>query len=165
MDILWFWLFFGLLLIHNGEEYLFAHRLADVFARRGLRLPLTRFRIALVIVTLAGLVLIPAKLAQMPAADPLLAGAALVMLANVFVPHLTASLLLRRYTAGVVSAVVLMAPGCALILEAASSAGLSSRTMLITALALAGPLLLFLWLFIGSGVMRKAPPDGPAATG
>lgn len=165
MDILWFWLFFGLILIHNGEEYLFANRLADVFAGHGVSLPLTRLRFALGIVTLAGLALIPVKLAQMPAADPLLAGSALVMLANVFVPHLAATLVLRRYTAGVVSAVVLMAPGCTLILQAASAAGLSNRTMLVTALALAGPLLLFLWLFIGSGLRRKAPRGTPDAKG
>jgi hypothetical protein len=35
MDMFWFWLFFSLLVLHNGEEYLFADRLADVFAGRG----------------------------------------------------------------------------------------------------------------------------------
>lgn len=165
MDILWFWLFLGLLLIHNGEEYLFAPRLADVVTGRGLRLPLTRLRIGLVIVTLAGLALIPVKMAGISAADPLLAGSALVMLANVFVPHLLATLLLRRYTAGVVSAVVLMAPGCGLILQAAHAAGLTGRAILFAALTLAGPLILFLWLFIGSGLMRKGPADTPAPKG
>lgn len=157
MDMFWFWLFFGLLVLHNGEEYLFADRLADVVGGRGLHLPLTRLRIALVIVTLAGLALISVKLAHMPLADPLLAGAALVMLANVFVPHLVATLLLRRYTAGVVSAVLLMAPGCVLILQAATAAGLSGRTITVAALTIAGPLLLFLWLFIGTGLMRQSP--------
>ncbi len=165
MDILWFWLFFGLLLIHNGEEYIFANRLADIVAGCGLDLPLTRFRIALVIVTLAGLALIPVKLAELPAADPLLAGSALIMLANVFIPHLAATLVLRRYTAGVVSAVFLMAPGCTLILQAALGAGLSSRDVFFAALALAVPLLLFLWLFIGSGLRRNASSGPPAPRG
>ncbi|WP_161596955.1 HXXEE domain-containing protein [Rhizobium glycinendophyticum] len=162
MDTFWFWLFFGLLVLHNGEEYLFADRLADVFAGRGLHLPLTRLRIALVIVTLAGLALIPAKMTQMSAADPLLAGAALVMLANAVIPHLAATVILRRYTAGVVSAVLLMAPGCVLILNTALAAGIAGRTIVWAALIVAGPLLLFLWLFIGAGLMRKGHAEPPA---
>lgn len=159
MDLQWYWLFLGLLIIHNGEEYLFADRLADVFTDRGIRLPLTRLRVGLVIVTLAGLALIPMKMADIPAADPLLAGAALVMLANAVIPHLVASLALKRYTAGVVSAVFLMAPGCVLILQAASAAGLTNRAIVLAALTVAGPLLLFLWLFIGAALMRRGPPE------
>ncbi len=162
MDIFWFWLFCSLLVLHNGEEYLFAARLTDVVAGRISRLPLTRLRIALVIVTLAGLALVPVKMAGMPAADPLLSGAALVMLANAVVPHLALTVLLRRYTAGVVSAVLLMAPGCALILQAAHAAGLASRDIVYAALTVAVPLVLFLWLFIGSALMRKDHPDTPS---
>jgi hypothetical protein len=119
MDIFWFWLFVVLLALHNGEEYAFIDRMASLPTRRPVRIPVRRFRIALAAVTLAGAVLPALKIAGVFLADRLLAGSAAVMLANAVFPHLVATIALRRYTAGVVTAVVMITPGSILILQAA----------------------------------------------
>lgn len=159
MDILWFWLFLALLVLHNGEEFLFLGRMASWPAKRPLRMPVTRFRIALAAVTLAGAALPALKIAGFVLADRLLAGAALVMLANAVFPHLVATLALRRYTAGVTTAVLLVAPGSILILQAAHRLGLGPAEIVSAALWIAFPLIAFLWLVVGTRLRRA---DNPA---
>lgn len=154
MDIFWFWLFVVLLALHNGEEYAFIDRMASLPTRRPVRIPVRRFRIALAAVTLAGAVLPALKIAGVFLADRLLAGSAAVMLANTVFPHLVATVALRRYTAGVVTAVVVITPGSILILQAALRAGLAPSEIALAALWVAVPLVAFLWLFIGT-VLRQ----------
>jgi hypothetical protein len=154
MDIFWFWLFVVLLALHNGEEYAFIDRLASLPTRRPVRIPVRRFRIALAAVTLAGAVLPALKIAGVFLADRLLAGSAAVMLANAVFPHLVATIALRRYTAGVVTAVVMITPGSILILQAALRAGLAPSEIALAALWVAVPLVAFLWLFIGTALRQ-----------
>lgn len=155
MDIWWFWLFVVLLAIHNGEEYAFLDRVASLPTRRPIRIPVRRFRIALVVVTLAGAALPALKMAGLFLADLLLAGAATVMLANAVFPHLVLTVALRRYTAGVVSAIVLITPGSILILQAALREGLTLSEIALATLWIAVPLLAFLWLFIGTALRQE----------
>lgn len=154
MDIFWFWLFVVLLALHNGEEYAFIDRMASLPTRRPVRIPVRRFRIALAAVTIAGAVLPALKIAGVFLADRLLAGSAAVMLANAVFPHLVATVALRRYTAGVVTAVVMITPGSILILQAALRAGLAPSEIALTALWVAVPLVAFLWLFIGTALRQ-----------
>jgi hypothetical protein len=154
MDIFWFWLFVVLLALHNGEEYAFIDRMASLPTRRPVRIPVRRFRIALAAVTLAGAVLPALKIAGVFLADRLLAGSAAVMLANTVFPHLVATVALRRYTAGVVTAVVVITPGSILILQAALRAGLAPSEIALAALWVAVPLVAFLWLFIGTALRQ-----------
>lgn len=154
MDIFWFWLFVVLLALHNGEEYAFIDRMASLPTRRPVRIPVRRFCIALAAVTLAGAVLPALKIAGVFLADRLLAGSAAVMLANAVFPHLVATVALRRYTAGVVTAVVVITPGSILILQAALRAGLAPSEIALAALWVAVPLVAFLWLFIGTALRQ-----------
>lgn len=154
MDIFWFWLFVVLLALHNGEEYAFIDRMASLPTRRPVRIPVRRFRIALAAVTLAGAVLPALKIAGVFLADRLFAGSAAVMLANAVFPHLVATIALRRYNAGVVTAVVMITPGSILILQAALRAGLTPSEIALAALWVAVPLVAFLWLFIGTALRQ-----------
>ncbi|QJE73763.1 HXXEE domain-containing protein [Aerophototrophica crusticola] len=163
MEMIWFWLFASLLLIHNAEEYAFINRLAEALSSRGFRVPVRRFRVALAVITLAGFALVPLKAAGLASADQLLAGAAVVMAINVFFPHVLLTAALRRYTAGVVSAVLLVAPTSILTLRAALHSGLTPSQIAVGTLAVGVPLIAFIWLFIGHGLTRDR--DGTDAGG
>ncbi len=65
----------------------------------------------------------------------LLAGYALAMLANVFVPHVAATILMRRYMPGTATALVLVLPASLALLSTAFAGGWVSWP----AFALAGP--------------------------
>ncbi len=158
MSIMWFILFAGILLIHNAEEWIFVDRLTFSSPGRRIRLPVTRFRVALVLVTLAGMALVPLKASGLEQADRLLAGAAAVMVFNAVFPHLFLTLVLRRYTAGVVTATLLMLPGCFAIIAAAHEAGLHPVEIGIGALLVGLPVLLLLVLLIGPRLWREGPP-------
>lgn len=158
MSITWFFLFASILLVHNAEEWIFVNRLTLGCAGSRIRLPVARFRVALVIVTLAGMALVPLKAAGVALSDQLLAGAAAVMVFNAAFPHLWLTLVLRRYTAGVVTATLLMLPGCLAIIAAAREAGLLATDIAIAALWVGVPVLVVIVLLIGPGLRQEAAP-------
>ena len=64
----------------------------------------------------------------------LLAGTVLAMLANIIVPHLLGTLILRRYVPGLATSIALIAPTGALLLDRLVSAGwVEPRTLLWSA--------------------------------
>ena len=111
--------------LHNLEEAIWmpawsrragpSHRPVGAFA----------FRFAVVVLTFFAAAVAVLAVAQGPESVGayLLAGYALAILANVFAPHLAATVLLRRYMPGTATALALNLPACAALLAAAFAEG------------------------------------------
>lgn len=155
MSITWFFLFAGILLAHNAEEWIFFDRFNPGGAKGGIQVPVIRFRLALILVTLAGVALVPLKAVGLAWADRLFAGAAAIMVFNAIFPHLWLTLVFRRYTTGVVTGLLLMLPGCVAIIIAAREAGLRPGEIASAALLVGASVLLLLVLVMAPGLRRN----------
>lgn len=146
------WLFTAGVVLHNAEEALFLPAWSS--RRRGRWRPSVErgaFRFAVVVLTLL-LVAIAAAASVAGADSPwayLLAGYVFAMVANVFVPHVLGSVLLRSYVPGTATALAFNLPLGLLFLQRALAEGFVRWETLVwvapaTALALAAlvPLLL-----------------------
>lgn len=108
------WLFPIAVTLHNGEEAIWMPGWA---ARHLSRLPLhapaaPEIRLALLVLTVAGFVVTYLSARRGPQSfwAYLLFGSVVTMLANVFVPHVSAAILFRSYAPGVVTAVLVNLP-------------------------------------------------------
>lgn len=110
----WQWLFPIAVTLHNGEEAIWMPGWA---ARHASKLPVhppgaVEIRAALIMLTVAAFVVtyFNARRGSQSFWAYLLFGGIVAMLANVFVPHVPATILFRSYTPGVVTAVLVNLP-------------------------------------------------------
>lgn len=110
----WQWLFPIAVTLHNGEEAIWMPGWA---ARHASQLPVhppgvVDIRAALIVPTVAAFVVTYFSARRGPQSlwAYLLFGGIVAMLANVFVPHVPATILFRSYTPGVVTAVLVNLP-------------------------------------------------------
>jgi hypothetical protein len=137
-------------LLHNGEEAL---TMPSWLAAEGAGLPLhpgpALLRLLLLLLTAAAFFLswLCARRGPQSLAAYLCFGLICAMLLNVFVPHLPATLVLRRYTPGTATALLVNLPVMALLARRALdcgwvSGGRALRYALFVPVALAGLILL-----------------------
>ena len=117
----WFdlgWFFALSVTIHNIEEALYLPRWSKRAGRWHSRVSAFEFRFAVFVLTAVayGVVFLARAGGTGSVGAYLLAGYALAMLLNVFFPHLLATLGLRRYCPGLITALFLNLPVCLLIL-------------------------------------------------
>lgn len=112
------------------------------------------FRFAVIVLAVAAAVSAVLAIRQGPGSvgAHLLAGYALAMLVNVFVPHVAASVLLRRYMPGTATALALVLPSSAALLSVAFAGGwVSWPAFALTGPAIAAGLALSLPLLFALG--------------
>lgn len=117
------WLFAAAITIHNLEEAIWLPRWSASAGRFHMRVEASRFRFAVAVLTIAGWAVVAWSAAGSRFADYLVSGYALAMLVNVVVPHVAATLALRRYAPGTATALALNLPVTALLLRAAFAEG------------------------------------------
>lgn len=146
-----YWLFALAFTVHSIEEGLFLPAYTASESRLAGRVTPFALRFALVVLT-AGLYAIAAfAAAGSHLAINILAGFAAVMVVNAMVPHLTLTLVLRRYAPGTGTVICLVVPLSVLVVVSGLASGvLTPRELLVTALAVAVTLLvvipLLFWL-------------------
>jgi hypothetical protein len=163
------WLFVGAVAAHNLEEAIWLPAWSQTAGRWHRSVGSAEFRFAVLVLTL--LAAFAAWLATVQEKGNfgayLVAGYALAMLLNVLVPHLLATLLLRRYMPGTATALLLILPvTLGLLREAIRGGDVDWRTFLIFGpIVVAGIVALIPLLFwIGrkwGRTLRLAPPQSP----
>jgi hypothetical protein len=121
----WQWLFPVAITLHNLEEAIWLPAWSNHAGKwhRPVSAPAFRFAVA-VLTTLAFIVTIwSAKAGRESVGAYLLTGYALAMLINVFVPHLLATVAMRRYMPGLGTAVALNLPVAVILLRRAFAEG------------------------------------------
>jgi hypothetical protein len=115
------WLFVLAIAIHNLEEGVWLPAWSQQPGRWRRPVGATEFRFAVVVLTAAGAaVALAASIGGKESLGAyLVCGYALAMLLNVVVPHVLVSLAMRTYAPGTLTALLLNAPVCALLLEVA----------------------------------------------
>jgi hypothetical protein len=107
------WLFPIAVVLHNGEEAL---TMPGWAARQGVHLPVdpsaAKIRAVLVVLAVAAFAVtyLSARNGPKSICSYLLFGSIVTMLANVFVPHVPATLIYRAYAPGVITAVLVNLP-------------------------------------------------------
>ena len=106
------WLFPLAVALHNGEEAIWMPGWAGRHAVQLPSLPAAEIRMALAMLSVAAFVVTYFSVRTGPGslAAYLLFGSIVTMLANVFIPHIPASIAFRSYTPGVVTAVAINLP-------------------------------------------------------
>lgn len=106
------WLFPLAVLLHNGEEAIWMPGWTGRHAAQLPSLPAAEIRIALAVLSMAAFLVTYFSVRKGPDSLPayLLFGSVVAMLANVFIPHIPASIVFRSYTPGVVTAVAINLP-------------------------------------------------------
>jgi hypothetical protein len=119
------WLFALALTIHNLEEAVWLPKWSHQAGRWHPKVSPLQFRFAVVVLTLLayGITLWSYWGEKGSLGDYLLTGYALVMLLNAFIPHLVATIVLRRYAPGLITALCLNAPVTFLLLSRALEEG------------------------------------------
>jgi len=119
------WLFVVAVAIHNTEEAIWLPEWSQTAGRWEHRVDKREFRFAATILTIlaAGTVLLAEWEGKRSIGAYLLCGYALAMLINVAVPHVLATLILRRYAPGTASAVLFNLPLTMLLIRAALAEG------------------------------------------
>jgi hypothetical protein len=151
-DPLAVWLFTAAVALHNAEEAYFAVAFSQQARRLRLDIRPAAIRVALAVVTAAFAAVAVAATHGAPRgfAAYLVAGLALAMIVNAFMPHLVATIVTRAYAPGTGTALLLNVPAGGYLLfrslhdgavEPAVFAWAGPLTAL-GALALTGPLLL-----------------------
>jgi len=117
--------------VHNVEEALFLPAWSRSAARFHAPVGAFEFRFAVAALTLAAYACAALAAAGSAVGGYLVCGYALAMAANAFVPHLVATLALRRYAPGTATGVLLNLPiGVALIAAAAAEGRIAWPTFL-----------------------------------
>jgi hypothetical protein len=114
------WLFALAVTLHNAEEALLLPNCSLRTGRWPMPVGPFEFRFAVIVLTIAayGVAYVSAEQGPQTTAAYVLAGYALAMLLNVFVPHLFATLALRQYAPGTLTALLGNLPVCSLLLRA-----------------------------------------------
>ncbi|MGA7674273.1 MAG: HXXEE domain-containing protein [Rhizomicrobium sp.] len=107
------------IIMHNLEEAILLPKWSRNAGRWYLVVAAGEFRFAAIVLTVAAYACVALSAAAVPLSDYLLCGYALAMLINVFIPHTFATLLLRRYVPGTLSALLLVLSATVLLLRAA----------------------------------------------
>lgn len=137
-----YWLFALAFTVHCIEEGLFLPAYTASESRLAGRVTPFALRFALVTLTAALYVIAAFAAARSHFAINLLAGFATVMVVNAMVPHLTLTLVFRRYAPGTGTALCLVVPLSILVIVSGFTAGiLTPYGLLFTALAVAVTLL------------------------
>jgi hypothetical protein len=115
------WLFVLAIAIHNLEEAVWLPAWSQQPGRWRRPVGAPEFRFAVMVLTAAGAaVALAANIGGKESLGAyLVCGYALAMLLNVLFPHVVASLAMREYAPGTLTALLLNAPVCALLLELA----------------------------------------------
>ena len=119
------WMFVVAIAIHNTEEAIWLPAWSRHAGRWRISVGAREFRLALLVLTILAAVAVVLTIAQgkqSPGAY-LLCGYALAMLVNVAVPHLLATLSMRRYAPGTATAVILNLPATWMLLRTALAEG------------------------------------------
>lgn len=155
-----YWLFALAFTVHSIEEGLFLPAYTASEARLAGRVTPFALRFALVILTIGLYAIAAFAAAGSQLAINILAGFATVMVVNAMVPHLTLTLVFRRYAPGTGTAVCLVVPLSVIVIVSGLAGGvLTPHGLLVTAMAVAVTLLvaipLLFWL--GHFAERRLP--------
>ncbi len=155
-----YWLFALAFTVHNIEEGLFLPAYTAAVPRLAGKVTPFAFRFALVALTglLYGVVAFAA--AGSRPAVVLLAGAAIVMVANAVIPHLMLTVAFRRYAPGTGTALGLMLPLSLLVVIDGFAAGLlTGRTLLVATITVAAAVVVAIPLLFWAGrrIERRLP--------
>ena|SRR5262245_17568891 len=160
------WLFVLAITVHNLEEALWLPAWMQTVGRWTYQVGAREFRFALAVLTaLAAAFALAANIGGRESIGAyLVCGYALAMLLNVVFPHLLASVALRRYAPGTLTALLLNLPACALLLRGAIGQGYVDEQVFLWAgplvvLAIAGSIPL---LFAIGRRLPAAAGAGPA---
>lgn len=112
------WLFALVVTLHNAEEALLLPKWSMRAGRWHAPVDPFEFRFAVAVLTLLayGIAYLSARHGPQSVAAYALAGYAMAMLLNAFVPHLLATLALRHYAPGTATALLLNLPVCGALL-------------------------------------------------
>jgi Protein of unknown function with HXXEE motif len=171
------WLFVLAVALHNLEEALLLPAWSQTAGRWHYAVGAPEFRFAVAILTAAAIA--TAGMASIGGKGSvgayLVSGYALAMLLNVLFPHVLATILLRQYAPGTLTALLLNLPACALLLDRAlreqyiqTSVFVWVGPVIVLALAASIPLLFALGrrlpLVVSSGPesSRNAAPERPS---
>jgi hypothetical protein len=119
------WLFVLAVTMHNAEEVLLLPAWSQTAGRWHHRVGVWEFRFAVIVLTLlaygaAGLATVYGKESF---GAYLLSGYALTMLLNVFFPHVIATIVMRRYAPGTITALLFNLPVTVLLLQCSLQEG------------------------------------------
>lgn len=147
-----YWLFALAFTVHNIEEGLFLPAYTAEGSRLAGRVTPFAFRFALVVLTIAVYGVVPFAAAGSQVAIELLAGFAAVMVVNALVPHLTMTLIFRRYAPGTGTAICLVVPLSLIVIANDLAAGvLTVQSLLVSAIVVAVMLLVAVPLLFWAG--------------
>ena len=113
------WAFVVVIAIHNFEEALFLPSWSNAAGRWHKPVNEFEFRFAVVILTLLAALFAVLAVQRNEIGIYLLCGYALAMALNVFLPHVAATIALRRYAPGTATALLFNLPVCVMLLVAA----------------------------------------------
>ncbi len=130
------WLFAAGLTIHNLEEAIFLPAWSRTAARWHAPIGAAEFRFAVVVLTLSAYVCAGLSTAGSMVGTYLLCGYSLAMFLNVFIPHLAATAVMRRYAPGTATAVCCNLPITVLLIRRA----VAEHRIALATFAWAGPL-------------------------
>ena len=130
------WLFTAAVTIHNVEEAIFLPAWSQTAARWHAPIGAAEFRFAAVVLTLSAYVCVGLLTAGSMVGTYLLCGYALAMFLNVFIPHLAATAVMRRYAPGTATAVCCNLPVTVLLIRRA----VVEHRIALATFAWAGPL-------------------------
>lgn len=119
------WLFAGAVTVHNLEEAILLPAWSNTAGRWHAPVGVREFRFAVTLLTVLAYVAVWTTIyyGRESLAAHLLSGYALAMLLNVFVPHGLATIILRQYAPGTVTALLLNLPASILLLHQAFQEG------------------------------------------
>lgn len=130
------WLFAAAVTVHNSEEAIFLPGWSQTAARWHAPVGKVEFRFAVAVLTLFAYACAGFSTAGIMVGTYLLCGYALAMLLNVFIPHLAATAVMRRYAPGTATGVCLNLPITALLIRRA----FADHRIALSTFAWAGPL-------------------------
>ena len=161
-----YWLFALAFTVHNIEEGLFLPAYTADKSRLAGRLTPFALRFALVILTAVVCVVAAFAAAGNHLAIQLLAGVAAVMVINAMVPHLTLTVVFRRYAPGTGTAICLVVPLSLFIIIDGLAAGVFTPLgLLFVTIAVAIGLLVAIPLLFWAGLHAERRLPGFSADG
>jgi hypothetical protein len=151
-----YWLFALAITVHNIEEGLFLPTYTAVVPRLAGRVTPFAFRFALVALTAVAYGIVAFAVSGSHYAADLLAGIAVVMAINAVIPHLTLTLVLRRYAPGTGTAICIVLPLSLLVILNGFAVGtLAVPALIITAVVVAMTLFVAVPLLFWAGSLAE----------
>jgi len=123
---IWAWIFVVVVAIHNFEEALFLPKWSQAAGHWHLPVREHEFRFAVTVLTLLAALLAFLAVRGYKIGIYLLCGYALAMALNVLLPHVAATVAMRRYAPGTATALLLNLPVCVSLLIVADQERLVS---------------------------------------